>query len=62
MSRTYKYPRESLDDSITRKEKDAHLRIQRKLEWQKQYKKRKVKANRAFKKYISFRDRSRSRV
>ena len=62
MSRTYKYPRESLEDPITRDEFDTNLRIKKRLEKQKHLKKRKIKANRSFKKMISFRDRQRARM
>ena len=42
MSHTYKYPRESLEDSITRDEPEADLRITKRLEKKKQ---REKKAN-----------------
>lgn len=62
MSHTYKYPRESLEHSITRNEYEANLRIRKKLERQKQQKKKKIKDRRSFKKFISFRDKQRARV
>lgn len=61
MSRTYKYPRESLEDPVVRTEFEANLRIEKRLERQKQRKKRKIKTARSFMKYISFRDRARTR-
>ena len=39
MSRTYRYPRESLDEPMTRDEPVADFRIRRKLEKQKHRKK-----------------------
>lgn len=57
MSRTYKYPRESLDEPMTRDEPNANLRIQKKLERKKQQDKQRVKTARSFKEFIRFRDR-----
>ena len=59
MSRTYKYPRESLDDDFDRKEKgDVRLRIQRKLERKRHQKKNSRKISHAFRKFvIGYRDR-----
>ena len=62
MSRTYRYPRESLEDSIVRDEFDADLRIREKIDKQKHRKKRLKKAARSFIKMISFRDRQRARM
>lgn len=62
MSRTYKYARESLGDKIFREEYDASYRMKKKLEWRKKQRKKKIKIKRAFKKFISFRDRQRARV
>ena len=62
MSRTYKYPREALEDSITRDEFEANLRITERLERQKKRKKARIKIARSFKKFISFRDKQRTRV
>ena len=42
MSRTYKYPRESLDDIRVRNEAEANLRIRKRLEKQKQLRKKKI--------------------
>ena len=62
MSRTYKYPRESLEDTATRKEFGARERIQKKLERRKHSRKERIKASRSFiKNIISFRDKQRSK-
>ena len=62
MSRTYRYPRESLEDSTVRDEFDTDLRIREKIDKQKHRKKRLKKATRSFIKMISFRDRQRARI
>lgn len=62
MSRTYKYPREALEDSITRDEFEANLRIKKRLEKQKNRKKMKAKIDRSFRKLISFRDKQRAKM
>lgn len=62
MSRTYKYSRETLNNSIIRNERDANIRMKKKLEWRKQQRKKKIKVDRSFKKFISFRDKQRARV
>lgn len=66
MSRTYRYPRESLDDSIIRNESDVRRKIQEKLARQKQQRKKRSKAARAldrsFRKMISYRDTLRASV
>lgn len=60
MSRTYKYPRESLDDIRVRNETEANLRIRKRLERQKQLRKKKNKKA-SLKEFISFRDKQRAR-
>ena len=62
MSRTYKYPRESLEDTIIRIEFDAKLRIEERLKRQKHRKKQRAKIARSFRKFISYRDKQRARV
>lgn len=62
MSRTYKYPRKSLEDLAIRNEPLADLRIKKKLERQKKQKRKKIKLTRSFKKMISFRDKQRARM
>jgi hypothetical protein len=57
MSPTYKYARESLGDEIFREEYNASYRMKKKLEWRKKKRKKKIKADSSFKKFISFRDR-----
>ena len=61
MSRTYKYPRESLNDKRIRNETEANLKNRKKLERQKQAKKKKIKKALSLKKFISFRDKQRAR-
>ena len=61
MSRTYKYPRTSLEDKITRKESEAELRIRKKIERQKQQKRQKTKTARLSKKTARFWDKQKSR-
>ena len=62
MSRTYKYPRESLEDVTARSEFEADLRIQKRLEGKKHLRKKRIKASRSFiKNIISFRDKCRAR-
>ena len=62
MSRTYKYARETLNHKIVRKESDASQRMKKKLELRKQQRKKKIRTNRSFKKFISFRDKQWARV
>ena len=62
MSRTYKCPRTSLDESVDRGESVANFRMQKKLEKKKQLKRRSIKTERSFKKLISFRDQQRARM
>ena len=66
MSRTYKYPRESLEDTSSRDESDASLRIRKRLEKQKQQRqpqrKKKIKSERLFKDLISYRDSQRAKT
>ena len=47
MSRTYKYPRESLGDSFSRDGVKTELRIKKRLEIQKQKQRKKVKVARS---------------
>ena len=61
MSRTYKYPRESLEDIRVRNETEVNLRIRKRLERQKQARKKKIKKALSSKKFISFRDKQRAR-
>ncbi len=61
MSRIYKYPRVSLDDSIERDEVDASLRLKKKLEKRKQQRKKSTKVSRSFRKLMSFRDKNKIR-
>ena len=60
MSRTYKYPREALDASITRDEAEADRRIQERLKRQKKQQEKRVKAR--FRKSINFRANQRARA
>lgn len=62
MSRTYKYPRESLSDSIERAEENVTLRIKKRIEAQKHQRKKRIKKNDSFRKLISFRDKQRARM
>ena len=62
MSRTYKYPRESLEETIIRNEFDVRLRIEERLKQQKNRKKKRIKIARSFRKFISYRDKQRARV
>ena len=62
MSRTYKCPRTSLEDSVVRDESVASLRMQKKIEKKKRQKRRKIETERSFKKLISFRDQQRARM
>ena len=62
MSRTYKYPRESLGDSVIRNEFETDLRIKEKISRQKHLKKRRERAARSFIKMISFRDKQRAKM
>lgn len=61
MSRTYKYPRESLDTSFQKDGPKAELRIREKLNRQKLQQRKKVKIAR-LKRLITFRRSSRARV
>ena len=62
MSRTYKYSIESIEDTDAVNDFAVFLRIQKRLERQKHRKKKRIQTNRSFKKFISFRDKQRSRV
>ncbi len=61
MSRTYKYPREKLSDSVNRKEDEATLRIRRRLEIQKKIRKKKSKMANSLKKSIRFWEKQKGR-
>lgn len=60
MSRTYKYPREALDASITRDKAEADRRIQGRLKNKKEQQKKRIKAR--FRKSINFRANQRARA
>ena len=60
MSRTYKYPRNCLEDSISRNEARTELRIKKRLEIQKQKERKKVKVAR-LKRLITLKRTSKSR-
>ena len=62
MSRTYKYPRESLGDSIERNESDIQQRIKKRIERRRLQRAKKSRKLHSFKKFIQFRDRQRARV
>ena len=62
MSRTYKYPRESLGNSITRDEPEADADIKKRLKKLKQKRKRKAKTTLLFMKLIAFRDQQRAKM
>lgn len=61
MSHTYKYPRESLSNSINRGEFGADKRIQKRLKKQRISRKKKIKIARSLKKFVGFRDNQRTR-
>jgi len=62
MSRTYRYPIETIENSSAGNEFETKLRIIKRWERQKLRKKRKIKANRSFRKMMSYRDKQRARV
>ena len=60
MSRTYKFPRSSLENFVMREEPKSDFRIQKKLERQKQLRKKRARIA-SLKKNLRFGDRQRTR-
>ena len=61
MSRTYKYPKENSDDTITKEEYEIFLRIRKRLERRKKLSKKRVRLVRSYKKHINLGDIQRTR-
>ena len=56
MSDTYKYPKKAIGGELSKVGRDVNFRVQEKIRWQKNQKKRRIKASRSFKEFIRFRD------